>query len=54
MVGCLVGKLVAVDDGTCEVNGYCIANNEGKATKSNNGYRVLARLDNNHIKILVK
>ncbi len=50
----LVGKLVAVDDGTCEVNGYCIANNEGKATKSNNGYRVLARLDNNHIKILVK
>lgn len=50
----LVGKLIAVDDGTCEVNGYCIANNEGKATKSNNGYRVLARLDNNHIKILVK
>ena len=50
----LVGKLVAVDDGTCEVNGYCIANNEGKATKSNNGYRVLARLDNNHIKILVR
>lgn len=50
----LVGKLVAVDDGTCEVNGYCIANNEGKATKSNKGYRVLARLDNNHIKILVK
>lgn len=50
----LVGKLIVVDDGTCEVNGYCVPENGGIATKSETGYRVLSRLDENHIKILVK
>lgn len=50
----LVGKLIAVDDGTCEVNGYCKPVVGGKAAKAETGYRVLSRLDENHIKILVK
>lgn len=37
----LVGKLILVDDGACEVNGYCVPANGGKATKSETGYRVL-------------
>lgn len=50
----LVGKLVVVDDGTCEVNGYCKVANGGTATKSDTGYRVMSRLDDTHIKILLK
>lgn len=50
----LVGKLILVDDGTCEVNGYCVPANGGKATKSETGYRVLSRVDENHIKVLIK
>ncbi|MBD5145064.1 MAG: hypothetical protein HDT21_04010 [Ruminococcus sp.] len=50
----LVGKLIVVDDGTCEVNGYCVPANGGKATKSETGYRVLSRVDENHIKVLIK
>lgn len=50
----LVGKLIVVDDGTCEVNGYCKPANGGIATKAETGYRVLSRVDINHIKILIK
>lgn len=50
----LVGKLILVDNGTCEVNGYCVPANGGKATKSETGYRVLSRVDENHIKVLIK
>lgn len=51
-----VGKLVMVDDGTCEVNGYCTATNGGKATKSDvkTNYRVLTRIDETHIKVFVR
>jgi len=49
----MLGKLVVIDDGTCEVNGYCKPKN-GTATKSDTGYRVLARLDETHIKVLMK
>ena len=49
----MLGKLVVIDDGTCEVNGYCKPKN-GTATKSDTGYRVLARLDETHIKVLIK
>ena len=49
----MLGKLVVIDDGTCEVNGYCKPTN-GTATKSDTGYRVLARLDETHIKVLMK
>lgn len=50
----LIGKLIVVDDGTCVANGYCNVSNGGIATKSNEGYRVMSRLDNNHIKIILK
>ena len=49
----MLGKLVVIDDGTCEVNGYCKPMN-GTATKSDTGYRVLARLDATHVKVLIK
>lgn len=50
----MVGKLVVVDDGTCEVNGYCTPSFDGIATYANNGYRVMSRIDENHIRVLVK
>ena len=52
----LLGKLIIIDDGTCEVNGYCKVADGGIGTKddSETGYRVLSRLDENHIKILFR
>ena len=58
----LMGKLVVIDDGTCEVNGFCKAGANGIATKSrdieglptNDGYRVMARIDDTHIRVLVR
>lgn len=50
----LMGKLVVVDDGTCEVNGFCAANDNGIGTKAETGYRVMERLDENHIRVFVK
>lgn len=50
----LMGKLVVVDDGTCEVNGYCEAGENGIATTADSGYRVLSRIDDTHIRVLIK
>lgn len=50
----LLGQLVVQDDGTCEVNGCCTANVNGVATKSDSGYRVIKRIDETHIKIILK
>ena len=50
----MFGKLVVIDDGTCEVNGYCTVSNDGKATNAEAGYRVLSRIDETHIKILYR
>ncbi|MDE6880611.1 MAG: hypothetical protein K2P20_04555, partial [Oscillospiraceae bacterium] len=51
----LLGKLVAVDDGTCEVNGWCAVGSDGIATASavRTRYRVMARLDANHVRVLI-
>ena len=49
----LVGQLVVIDDGTCEVNGFCGVAEGGIATKSESGYRVIKRIDENHIKIIL-
>ncbi|MEK4042747.1 peptidase G2 autoproteolytic cleavage domain-containing protein [Paenibacillus sp. FSL H8-0048] len=49
-----MGKLLVRDDGTCQVNGYCLAGENGVATASAEGYRVLARTAPNQIKIYVK
>ena len=47
-----------VDDGTCEVDGWCKpnANGAGIATKSDTEtkYRVIKRIDEIHIKIILK
>lgn len=50
----LLGQLVVQDDGTCEVNEYCTASVNGVATKSDSGYRVIKRIDETHIKIILK
>lgn len=47
-----LGKLVVCDDGTCEVNGYCNVSQEGYATKSETGWRVLERKDSSHVLVL--
>ena len=50
----LIGKLVMIDDGTAEINGYVKPSTGGIAAKSDKPtrFRVMARLDENHIKVL--
>lgn len=50
----MLGKLVVKDDGTCEVNGYCKPSAGGIATGAESGYRVMKRIDENHVKILFR
>lgn len=50
----LTMEIVAIDDSTCEVNGYCYPKENGIATKSDKGYRVMKRLDDTYIQILLK
>ncbi|MGM7722146.1 peptidase G2 autoproteolytic cleavage domain-containing protein [Metabacillus sp. Hm71] len=50
----LLGKLRVRDDGTCQVNGYCKHNDEGIATASENGYRVMERIGPNQIMVLFR
>ncbi len=50
----LMGKLICIDDGTCEVNGYCYPSENGIGTKSDHGYRVMKRIDDIHIQVLVR
>ena len=52
-----MGKLVVVDDGSCEENGWCYPNINGVATKcidKSKGYKVMERIDKTHIRIWVK
>ena len=51
-----IGQLIVVDDGTCIPGKKCKCGNNGVGTLSNDdtGYRVLSRIDNTHIKILLK
>ena len=50
----MLGQLIVRDDGTCKVNGFCTTNNEGIATYSDNGYRVIKRINDNLIKIIFR
>ncbi len=50
----MLGQVTLVDDGTCTVNGCCKPSVNGVGTASDSGYRVLKRLDESHVKILVK
>ncbi len=51
----LLGKLVVIDDGSCIINGYCKVGEGGIAviSEQKTRFRVMARLDDNHIKILM-
>lgn len=50
----MLGQLVVFDDGTCEVNGYCTCNDDGVATSSETGYRVIKRVSDNLVMIIFK
>lgn len=50
----LLGQIVMIDDGTCKVGGYVKPSINGVGTASDSGYRVMKRVDENHIKVLVK
>lgn len=50
----MLGQIVVVDDGTCQVGGRCAPSTNGVGTASETGYRVMRRIDDNHIKVLVK
>lgn len=51
----LLGKLIMIDDGSCEVNGWAKPFLNGIATKSEERtkYRVMERLDESHIRVLI-
>lgn len=48
------GEIVTIDDGTCEADGYCVPGENGIATKGDNGFYVMERIDENHIKVFVR
>ena len=50
----LLGKMLIRDDGTCQVGGYCMPNENGIATASKKGYKVLKRINDNQIKIFFR
>jgi hypothetical protein len=50
----LIGKILVRDDGTCSPNGYCRPNDDGIATKADNGYFVLKRTGSNQILVLFR
>ncbi len=50
----MLGVLPVYDDGSCQVNSYCKVADNGIATSSEIGYRVLERIEKNIIKILFK
>lgn len=50
----LLGQILVRDDGTCQVNGYCKSNNNGIATASSEGYRVMKRTGINQILVMYR
>lgn len=52
----LMGKLLVRDNGECKVNDYCKSGDNGIAvpTENQSGYRVMKRVDENIIQILLK
>lgn len=51
----LLGKLICIDDGTAEINGYVKPNKNSIATYSEakTKYRVMKRIDETHIQIII-
>ena len=50
----MFGVLSVYDDGTCKVNGYCKCSSNGVATASDTGYRVIERVRDNIVKVVIK
>lgn len=50
----MIGVLSVRDDGSCQVNGFCEVAEGGIATASESGYRVISRVSDNVIKIILK
>lgn len=48
------GKLVVIDDGTCQVGGFCMPSGDGIATASESGFYVMERIDETAVKIYVR
>lgn len=55
--GCvgMLGKLIVIDDGSCQVNGWCLPGMGGIAVQSDTPtkFRVMSRIDESHIRVLV-
>lgn len=50
----MLGVLSVIDDGTCEVNGFCNVTDEGTATSSTTGYRVINRINDHIVEVVFK
>lgn len=50
----MLGVLSVIDDGTCEVNGFCKVTDEGTATSSTTGYRVINRINDHIVEVVFK
>lgn len=50
----LTGQVVVRDDGTCVVGSHLAPLSNGIGTISDKGYKVMKRIDANHVKILIK
>lgn len=48
------GKLVVIDDGTCEVDGFCRPTSGGIATASEDGFYIMERIDDTHIRVYLR
>ena len=50
----MMGKLFVRDDGKCQINSFCKVGNGGIAVPDENGYRVMKRVNENIIQVLVR
>lgn len=50
----MLGALSVYDDGSCKVNGFCTCGNDGVATASEHGYRVIERIKDNIVKVIFR
>lgn len=50
----MMGVLAVRDDGTCQINGYCQVSEGGVATASENGYRVIKRVNEHVVKVVFR
>ncbi|MEK4968725.1 hypothetical protein MKX29_14040 [Cytobacillus sp. FSL R7-0696] len=50
----LLPVVLLTDDGSCSINDYCLPNDEGIATFSDTGYRVMDRISSDQILVMFK